>query len=208
MEDNKKAWDNVFKEHGRVFDTVHTDVETLAQDLKPADGKRIFDLGSGSGRHVVYLAKEGFDVYGFDYAEQGITMTREWLDAENVSADLKVGDMTQPLPYEDDFFDAVISIQVIHHAYLETVEAIISELARILKPNGEILITVAMLKNQATNHQEVAPNTFIPLDGWEKGLPHYFFDETQMRKSFSQFDIQDIRIDHTNHRLLIGTLKA
>ncbi len=207
METNKKAWDEVFKEHGRVFNNVHPDVAQLAQDLQPSQRKRILDLGSGSGRHIVYLASQGFDVYGFDYAQKGLDMTREWLDKERLSATLQQGDMTQPLQYDTDFFDAVISIQVIHHARLETIEDIIRELARVLKPEGEILATVAMHKNQATDYDEIAPNTFVPLDGWEKGLPHYFFDDEQLSKSFGAFDNQNIYVDVTKHRAIRATLK-
>lgn len=208
MHENKKAWDDVFKKQGRVFNEPHPDVVQLAKDLQPAAGKRILDLGSGSGRHVVHLAKAGYEVHGFDYAQHGIDLTRKWLEDENLEADLYLGDMTGALPFEDHFFDAIISIQVIHHARLETIEATIAELVRILKPNGALLITVPETKNQAKTFEEIAPNTFIPLDGIEKGMPHYYFDEAQLRKSFSQFKIHRIYVDAVAHYSLRGTLKA
>lgn len=208
MDENKTAWDDVFKEQGKVFNEAHPDVVQLSADLQPAAGKRILDLGSGSGRHVIHLAKAGFTVHGFDNAQHGIDLTQQSLTAENLAAELHLGDMTEPLPFEDDFFDAVISIQVINHARLDVIEAIIAEFARVLKPDGTLFITVAKLKNQAKAFEKIAPNTFVPLDGWEKGLPHYFFDEAQLRKSFAQFEIDDIYIDETQHYALRGTLKA
>lgn len=208
MQENKKAWDAVFQESGYVFETPHPDVIQLSQDLQPTDVKHILDLGSGSGRHVVYLAGSGFTVHGFDNSPSGIELTKQWLSQENLDADLHLGDMTEKLPFDDNFFDAIVSIQVIHHARLETIETIIAEMERILKPDGAILITVAKIKNQAKNYEQIAPNTFIPLDGYEKGLPHYFFDEAQLRKSFNRFDIQAIYVDAVDHLALRATLKA
>lgn len=208
MDANKKAWDAVFKEKGRVFNEAHPDVMQLGEDLQPATGKRILDLGSGSGRHVVHLAKAGYAVHGFDNSQHGIDLTNQWLKDENLEAELYLGDMTGGLPFEDDFFNAVISIQVIHHARLEIIEAIIAELARVLKPNGTLLITVPATKNQAKTYEEIAPNTFIPLDGIEKGLPHYYFDPAQLRKSFAPFYIHSLHVDAVAHYSLHGTLKT
>lgn len=208
MNENKEVWNDVFKERGRVFHDPHPDVVQLADDLQPADGKRILDLGSGSGRHVIHLAKAGFTVHGLDNAQHGIDMTQQWLADEKLEAELHPGDMTERLPFDDDFFDAMISIQVIHHARLETIEATIAEVARVLKPNGAILITVPLTGHEGTNYKEIAPNTFVPLDGIEKGLPHYYFDEVQLRKSFAQFDIHKLYVDAVAHYSLRGTLKG
>jgi 2-polyprenyl-3-methyl-5-hydroxy-6-metoxy-1,4-benzoquinol methylase len=46
-------------------------------------------LGCGSGRHVVYLAKNGFEVYGIDIAKSGIKIAKEWLKDEKLKANLK-----------------------------------------------------------------------------------------------------------------------
>jgi SAM-dependent methyltransferase len=208
MRENKTVWDDVFKDKGHVFREIHPDVAQLAEDLRPSTGKLVLDLGSGTGRHIIYLAQQGFDVYGFDNAAYGIELTQQWLAEEGLSANLHLGDMTAKLPYDDNFFDAIVSIQVIHHARLEIIEALIAEIARILKPQGQLLVTVPAVKNQAKTYEQIAPHTFIPLDGIEKGLPHYYFDEDQLRQSFAQFDVQALQVDDVAHYALHATLKS
>ena len=165
MNENKKVWDDVFKKQGRVFTEAHPDVEQLGQALQPAAGKHILDLGSGSGRHVIHLAKAGFTVHGFDNAQSGLDMTRQWLQDEALEAELHLGDMNDPLPFEDDFFDAVISIQVIHHGRLEDIEAAIAELARTLKTWWHPLCYSGDTEKSGEGTQTDRPQYLCPA-GW------------------------------------------
>jgi SAM-dependent methyltransferase len=75
--------------------------------LKARAARTILDLGCGSGRHVVYFAQQGFSVFGVDHSPAGIALTQQWLGREGLSATLRVHDITEPLPFEDAFFEAV-----------------------------------------------------------------------------------------------------
>jgi ubiquinone/menaquinone biosynthesis C-methylase UbiE len=112
--------------------------------------------------------------------------------------------MTDPLPYEDAFFEAIISTQVIHHGRLATIKAVVAEIERVLKPGGLVFITVPAAKNQAKTFEEIEPHTFIPLDGPEKGLPHYYFTPETLRLVFENFEILDIHVDQVAHYCLAG----
>ena len=110
--------------------------------------------------------------------------------------------MAEQLPYEDKFFDAIISVQVIHHADSATIREIVQELTRVLKGGGFLFVTVPKLKNQGEHFEQVEPNTFIPLDGPEKGLPHHYFSPEELREVFGDFDVADIHLDTVNHYCL------
>jgi SAM-dependent methyltransferase len=129
-------------------------------------------------------------------------MARQWLLEEGLTADLRIQDITRKLPYEAEFFDALISIQVIHHATVATIQKIIREIERVLKREGFIFITVPKLKNQGKEFEEIEPNTFIPKDGREKGLPHHYFTPEELRGFFENFHITDIHLDRINHYCL------
>ncbi len=64
------------------------------------------------------------------------------LKREGVDAHLKIWDMFRSFSYNDDFFDAVISIQVIHHSTSSQVKKVIEEIERVLKYDDLIFITV------------------------------------------------------------------
>jgi gamma-glutamyl phosphate reductase len=61
-----------------------------------------------------------------------------------------------------------------------------------------------MYRNQAKRFQQIEENTFLPLDGREMGIPHYYFDEEQIRKFFSAFKSLDIHVDSKSHYCFLG----
>jgi len=85
-----QKWNEAFKKQGRIFTEVQEDIPSVSELLKKRDAKRILDLGFGSGRHVVYLAGEGFDVHGIDISREGLRITRSWLEEKNLKASLKI----------------------------------------------------------------------------------------------------------------------
>ena len=210
MSQPTNAWNEIFKQQGRVFTEPHKDIPRIVQLLKDSGVSTILDLGSGTGRHVVCLARSGFSAFGLDNSPEGINVTRQWLAEEGLEADLQLQSMTEKLPYEDGFFDAVISVQVIHHADIATIREIIQEITRVLKRGGFLFVTVPRLKNDRPfsswekTFEQVEPNTFIPLDGPERGLPHHYFTPKELREVFGGFDIADIHLDTVHHYCLSG----
>ena len=210
-----KQWDKIFKTQGKVFDKVQEDIPKIANLFKKKGVKKILDLGCGSGRHLVYLVKRGFDVYGFDISEYGIKMTKDWLKKEKVKAELKIGNIYKKFPYKDNFFDALISIQVLHHNRIGNIRKLIKEIERILKPGGFIFVTVSRKKSKKDIPKErlwkikfIAPRTYIPLSHDEKGLIHYWFNKKLLRKEFKNFKIYNIWVgSDKGHYCLLGELK-
>lgn len=214
----RKQWDRIFKKSGKVFYEVHKDLPRIVRIFKKRHFRRILDLGCGSGRHLIYLAKNGFDVYGLDIAEHGIEISKSWLREWNLQAKLKVWDFYKKLPYKNDFFDAVISIKSFHHGKIENIRKTIKEVERVLKPRGLIFITVSkrksrkdikqIHKNKLWKIKFIAPRTYIPLNEEEKGLIHYLFNKKILRKEFRNFKIFYVKVDSEGHYAIFGELKS
>jgi hypothetical protein len=98
----------------------------------------------------------------------------------------------------------VVSVQVIHHATLATIRGIVHEITRIMKPGGLVFVTVTRLTHHEGPFEEIEPNTFAPLDGPEKGLPHHCFTPEELRGVFGALEISGIYIDQTDHYCILG----
>jgi len=204
------GWNDIFSKKGKVFSTPHPDMERIAGIFLENKVKRILDLGCGTGRHLVYFSKKNFVIYGIDAAPRGLEIARKWLEEESACAELIHHRMEEQFPFEDNFFDAIISVQVLHHNLLKQVQFTVDEVARVIKPGGYIFITVPTFK--AFNRmnwklKEVEPNTHIPQEGPEKGLPHHFFTKEEIPIVFNAFNIIEMYFDATYHRAIIGVRK-
>ena len=200
-------WDDVFAKKGKYFTTPHPDMERLAKLFSEKGVRRILDLGCGTGRHLLFLLKKGFEVYGLDGSPNGLEIAKNWLIDENLSSELTCQKIEHRFPYKDGFFDAVISIQVIHHNLIEDIIFTVNEIKRTLKPEGLIFLTFPLIQGfyiKKQNMQKVEKRTYIPLTGQEKGLPHHFFTVAEVKRVFSDFGLSKIYIDETNHRAILG----
>jgi SAM-dependent methyltransferase len=204
------AWNEIFKQQGKVFREPHEDVPGVLELLRQRGASNILDLGCGTGRHVVYLARSGFSVFGLDNSPEGLRVTRQWLEEEGLDAGLRLQSMTEKLPYEDGFFDAVISVQVIHHTDIATIREIVQEIARVLKSGGLLFVTVPQLKDGrpysswGASFEQVEAHTFLPLDGPERGLLHHYFTPQELQDVFRSFDIADMHVDSVNHHCVLA----
>jgi ubiquinone/menaquinone biosynthesis C-methylase UbiE len=201
-----KQWNEIFKKEGKVFLGVKKELPDFVKMLKQKGSRRVLDLGSGSGRHVIYFAKEGFDTFGIDIAEEGIKITKDWLKKENLKADLKIGNIYEKLPYANNFFDAILTTGVICHSDIGGIRKTIKEMERILKPQGLIFVNVRKNRKysqvgsnkvlpfgaERTLCKITSPRTCVPLEGGEKGLIHYNFTKDSLINEFKNFKIQKI----------------
>jgi len=205
----RNAWNETFKKKGKVLITPQEDMLSIVKLFKKHNIKKVLDLGCGSGRHLIFLTKHGFDVYGIDMAKSGIKIAKDWLKEEGLKANLRIGDIYKKLPYKNNFFDAIVSIQVLHHEKIGKIRKLIKEMERILKTNGFIFITVLNFDYVPKEHRkQIAPRTLILLKGDDVGALHYNFNKSILRKEFRNFKILDLWVQLSgSHYCLLGQLK-
>lgn len=101
------------------------------------DGRRILDVGCGSGPLSAALRDKGAIMSGFDLSTAMIDLARRRLGED---ADLIVADLAKPLPYAEAAFDDVVASLVLH--YLEDWTEPLAELRRVLKAGGRLILSV------------------------------------------------------------------
>jgi ubiquinone/menaquinone biosynthesis C-methylase UbiE len=115
--------------------------ELLERQLPPSDrGVKALDVGCGTGHQMALLRARGFEVAGIDGSEPMLEHAR----LNNPGCDLRRGDVSS-LPFPDGAFDLVMSIEVLR--YLPNPGSCVREMARVLRPGGECLVTATPLLN-------------------------------------------------------------
>ena len=114
-------------------------IKRLTMTLDLFENKKfnnILEVGFGSGVLLHELTQIASDVHACDIHEH-IDEVKKLTEQEGLKVHLKHGNILT-LPYEDNQFDAIISVAVIEH--IHGLEKAISELKRVLKPGGMLAL--------------------------------------------------------------------
>jgi SAM-dependent methyltransferase len=110
-------------------------------------GDRVLDMGCGGGRHAFALYRRGADVVALDMDAGELQSVSGMFAAMAQEGEVPAGATAAAvrgnayaLPFADDSFDRIIAAEVLEH--LPEDERAMAELARVLKPGGEIAVTV------------------------------------------------------------------
>ncbi len=122
-------------------------------------GKRILDVGCGPGEFVVTLGLEGAKVVGVTPSKEEARIAREWLEVEGAKGEIVVGS-GEELPFGDNEFDMVISNHVLEH--VNDVKKTISEMLRVLRPEGVMYISAPNYLKPKEGHYGVFWIPFLP----------------------------------------------
>jgi ubiquinone/menaquinone biosynthesis C-methylase UbiE len=112
-------------------------IKTIIDNLDIKRGDLVLDLGSGTGNIAVEVEKLGAKVVGIDSSAEGVKIHKMKLPSSQVM----VGDITQRLPFDDNYFDKIYSNNVVYTIPESKRGFLFSELHRVLKPGGIIVVS-------------------------------------------------------------------
>ena len=174
------------------------------------DSKRsVLDLGCGLGRHSLLFAEQGFKVTAVDISDYAVHQTRE--KADNLGLDIRtiVCDMAK-LPFRENSFDCIFSYLSISHTDTEGFTKILTDIKKILKPNGEIYVNLCSKETWSfkdANFPKIDENTVIKTEeGPENGVPHFFVDLDDVKRLFEP-NFQLLRVRHVDNCIFDGIVQ-
>ena len=107
---------------------------------------KILDVGCGGGRNLIYFLQNGFDVHAVDPNPEAVETIRNL--AKTLAPLIPPGNFkvaaAEKLPFDDKYFDLVISSAVLHFAKSELdFENMLHSMWRVLKPGGYLFARLA-----------------------------------------------------------------
>jgi ubiquinone/menaquinone biosynthesis C-methylase UbiE len=104
----------------------------------PLRGKRVLDIGCGTGRGVIEFAHEADFAVGSDASLDMLSFAQRKASSQTNCTFSAA--YAQQLPFPDGVFDVVISLNFLHLFKLETQQEMIAEMKRVLKFGGILVL--------------------------------------------------------------------
>jgi tellurite methyltransferase len=150
-------------------------------------GMTIFDAGCGGGRNLVYLLREGFEIFAIDRNPEAVQQTRDLaaalapaLPPSNIRLET-----LEALSFPDASFDVVHCNGVLHFARDEAhFNAMLQNLWRVLKPGGLFLCRLA--SNIGLPHQHLNGRHYLAPNG----VKLYCVDEALLMHLTQHFEAE------------------
>lgn len=180
-----------YDEDGRLQRTRHGQLEyctTMTYIHRYASkGSKVLEVGAGTGRYSIALAKEGMDVTAIELAESNLAVLRENSKGmENIAS--YQGDATDLSRFANDSFDVTLSLGPMYHLYeADDVDRAIDEAIRVTKPGGVILFAfISVFAIMYANYF---------YGNWAAGQEENFADDYKVRhfkeQLFTGYDVTE-----------------
>jgi ubiquinone/menaquinone biosynthesis C-methylase UbiE len=162
-------------------------------------GKKVLEVGLGSGSDFMQWARNGAVAFGRDLTEASVQLVKERLTLEGLIADVATGDV-EALEFPNDFFDLIYSYGVIHHSP-DTRKAV-SEIYRVLRRGGTAKIMIYHIFG-AMNFYQWILFALLKFKPWRsiRDVVYYYnesigtkvYTKSEAREMFSAFKSANIR---------------
>ena len=144
----KKWYETLFENYAQKYDKecfvkgTLGECDFIEQELDHNKNLRIIDIGCGTGRHSIELAKRGYGIIGIDLSESQLSRAKEKAKQFNLKIDFRQHD-ARNLPFEGEF-DVAIMLCEGAFPLMETDEMnfeILKNATRALKDKGKFIFT-------------------------------------------------------------------
>ncbi|TCS96920.1 class I SAM-dependent methyltransferase [Hazenella coriacea] len=169
----------------RTSQSASLEVEQIIDWLNLSSDDLILDLCCGTGRHSRALVKKHLHVVGLDLSTTLLTHAVQETKQAGLSIPFIHGDMRQ-LPFVNQSFDVVVNLFTSFGYFTKDEDnlKVLTEIARILKPTGRLIIDYM-------NHQAVKENLVPQSERKENGVQILEQREVQGDYVFKRITISD-----------------
>lgn len=202
----------VLNRNKKFYAVSHLNSEYVQSLLRPiVPDADVLDYCSGNGQYTFWLAEQGARAHGIDISPVSVENARNAASRMRFrgSASFSVMD-AENLEFDDDSFDVIVVNGVLHHLDLDRAY---KELARVLRPTGQVIATEALRHNplfhlyrKRTPDLRSAWETDHILGRVEIKAASEFFDEVGVLRFFHLSSLGAVPFRGT--RLFDGVLRS
>lgn len=191
LPDSGPIWEKKFGKGWGEKEMPERRLLEFIEKYKNEIGPNILDIGSGEGRHLIPLAKAGYNLTGLELTEEGVRITEKKQKEEKTDAKLVRGNFHN-LPFLDNVYDTVISLQAMQHNNWQGAEVAFAEAARVLKPGGLFFLRVNSNKNALQGNEEMIEDKGQTWQKNEQGYlgVHHSFSFEELKELADKYNLE------------------
>ena len=183
---NKNTWEKFWeKDVEDIYPTSGNLANNLLENFD-VSGKKVLEIGAGTGRDSVRLKKKGGVIFVLDYARNSLKIVKQVAEKEGLKIHYILGDAFN-LPIKSGSFDVTFHQGLIEH--FKEPEGIIDENIRIVKEDGIVLCDVP----QKYHIYTVIKHILISMDKWFAGWETEFSPK-QLKKLFERENVEVVKL--------------
>ncbi len=156
--------------------------------------QKVLDVGCAKGYIVKMLKETGLSAWGVDISEYAVTHAPSRAKLYLCRVDVE----EEGLPFQDGFFDLAISISTFEHLRLRRLPFTLSEIRRVLKNNGLLIVNVPNPLNK-TEYEKREHVTMLSKRSWIKLIEGSgFYYRPKLSKLFDKVRVKEIATLYTS----------
>jgi ubiquinone/menaquinone biosynthesis C-methylase UbiE len=163
---NRSHWDTFWEKNNLLY--VNKTIEEL-EKITPLSGKKIIEMGAGSGATSIKMSSIGAALTCLDYSDQSLGLIEKNCKEATVDISLLKADV-ENLPIKDSCYDICFHQGLLEHFRNPLKQ--LKEQFRILKSGGLLLVDVPQLYSLYTIVKKYKMMRKIWFAGWETEYKH------------------------------------
>lgn len=163
-------WESYWKGHQQDIDDTYSTGGRLVREVLadgPVEGRLVMEIGAGSGRDLIELARMGAKGIVLDYSPASLRLVKQQAERQGVPVMLVQADATR-MPFRDGTIDVSFHQGLLEH--FRDPMPLLRENARITRSGGRVLVDVP----QTFHLYTVMKNLLILVNRWFAGWETQF----------------------------------
>lgn len=175
--------------HEYLVKTILSSFNTGIYPFEINENLRVLEIGSFGGNNLRFLWEKGFkNIYGIEITDSLVEMCKKAVYKNcngNIPEENIVLGSNLDIPFDDNFFDLIISINTIHYSTENNIVDALNLWKKKLKNNGRLFIeTAGPNHDYVINSKRISRNKWVWGDkgGFREGTLAGFFDNEEAWK--------------------------
>ncbi|MDO5399836.1 MAG: class I SAM-dependent methyltransferase [Eubacteriales bacterium] len=178
------------RDYGKYLKAFYQKQDPMIDLFKRHHVRHVCDAACGYGAYSLMLASNGFQVEGFDISQTSVELTKKLLGKYGIDTSNYKAASVLDTGYAA-IFDAVVAVSVLDHLYAADARAALTELLRIVKPGGLVVVSFDNLDEDDLKRQHIlaADGSILYTDPSWGGMIFHPYADGELADWLSQYRI-------------------